>query len=280
MMRISTLVCVTSLLTVGCGAGFKTSQADLAMKSYDKAPDAPAVILERSGRVVLAYVSDMDDAGTFKAFGRISQGGSGNKVGAASSTPGTGDTNAPNQSMKRDTGDLLRSNRVGSYTLEVGVRIKLLSEAGLSRAAIDDVLPPGATLEDFAAATILPDGRQITIERSAIDTSSGRMRFSLPQAQVGAVLEYHYKFHCRDLSTLNGWTFQEELPVAKSVFRFKMLAGTNLPYRFVTTAEGQKTTPKEKKVLGMNREQWVDLTWRLDHLPAADAPRAAILFGE
>ena len=278
-MRISTLVCMTSLLTIGCGAGFKTSQADLAMKSYDKAPDAAAVILERSGRVVLAYETSVDDAGTFKAFGKISQGGSG-KAGGASPTPGTGDAGGATQTMKRDTGDLLRSNLVRSYTLEIDVRIKLLGEAGLAQAAIDDVLPPGATLEDFAAATILPDGRQIPIERSAIDTSSGRMRFSLPQAQVGAVLEYRYKFHCRDLSTLNGWTFQEELPVAKSVFRFKMLAGTNLPYRFVTTDAGQETAPKEKKVLGMNREQWVELNWQLDDLPAAEAPRAAILFGE
>ncbi len=271
----SAILLSTALLLSACGPSLTTTRAELDMTRYAPAPDAAAVVLERSGRVVLDYHMETDDAATFKAFGKIhSQGG-------LAAKPESGAAPGATNSMKRDTGQLLADHHVSSYTLEVRRRTKILTAAGLDAARVEEQLPPGANLESVTAATLLPDGRVLPLERAAIQTAGGAMRFTFPQAGAGAVLELHYKIHSRDLSGLQGWIFQGPLPVARSEFRIKMLAGTNLPYRFLRTGDDQAVEPKAQTALGMDRDQWMELTWTLEQLPAAapDAPRAAVEFG-
>ncbi len=280
MTRTMAMICAAGLLAVACAPSFKTTKAELDMKTYEAAPEAAAVMIERSGRVVLDYREDIDDGSTFKTAGKIRTSGGGGKSGAA--VPGMPSAPSPVNTMKRDTDELLRAHNVSSYTLQVNGRIKILTEAGLARAKIEDVFPKEADLESFTAATFLPDGRVIQVQQSQVRTGDGSIRFEMPQARVGAVVEYNYKYHSRDLSTLTGWTFQGDLPVALSAFRFKMLAGTSLPYRFIQTADDQSADPKEKKVLGMDRSEWMELSWELRDLPAAEGgrQRAGIVIGD
>jgi hypothetical protein len=283
MLRCVLMSLLAGSLACACAPAYQTTQAELAMTRYAPAPDASAVVLERSARVVLDYRSEADDAGTFKAFGKMgSSGAGGGKVGGSSEIPNSGQAPTPADSMKRRTADLLHTHNVASYTFDLTCRTKILDRAGLARAQVEDVFPVDASLESFAAATLLPDGRVIPVESVTVQTTGGAIRFDMPQAQPGAVIEYRYKYHSRNLASLAGWTFQSDLPVARSAYHLKMLAGTSLPYRFIKTADEQPTDPQENTVLGMDQSQWVELSWELTDLPASAAgqPRAAVLFGD
>ena len=203
------------------------------------------------------------------------------KTAGAVSTPGTADSQDPANSQKRDTQSDLAFRSVSSYTLEVEGRIKILNESGLERRKISEVMPAEASLEEFAAASFGQAGEVAQVDRKAVEVSDGSIRFEIPGAAIGSVLEYHYKFQCRDLSTFRGWTFQTDLPVQKSTFRIKMMQATSLPYRFVKTAENQVIDPSQENVLGIDRTPWVVLTWTQSDLLGVDhGPRAALLIGD
>lgn len=275
-MKAALSVLLLSSLVSACGPSFKTTKGDLAMKTYQKAPDAPAVVLERSGLAILDYSQELDDTTMFKAWGKPTGGG------GMAARPGTADGGSPVDSVKKDSADLIRNAGVSSYTLEVVNRVKIFDEAGLDAAKVEIDLPANAKVESLAAATFLPDGSKIELDTSKVDTSGGTISFEMPGAKVGAVLEYQYKYFSDNLGSLDGWTFQQDKPVANSVFKIKMRPGTSFPYRFVKTSDAQDPNPEEERVLGMDEKESVILKWDLKDLPPTPQGQnpAALLIGD
>jgi hypothetical protein len=264
-------------LAAGCGPTYKTTKADLDMKSYAKAPDASAVVLERTGLVILGYSEQVNDTTMFKGFGKPSGGG-----GAAGVRPGTADDpNNPADNVQ-DTRDMISGGGVSSYTAEVQQRLKIFNQEGLAAARVEEDFPAGVELESVAGTTFLPDGTKVELDTSSVKTEGGKLTFEMPGAKVGAVLEYSYKVFSKNLSTLEGWAFQGGRPTAISSFSIKMRPGTSFPYRFVKTADDQDSKPKEERVLGMDKKETIVLSWQLTDLPAVTGDRkpAALLIGD
>jgi hypothetical protein len=274
-MKVLIPILLAIALVSACGPSYRTTRADLDMTSYAKAPEAAAVVLERSGKAVLGYSQETNDSTMFKAFGKP-KGGSGTMGMSASAGP------TPSESQKKDSRDLIMESGVSSYTLEVVKRVKILTEEGLKHAQVSEIIPAGADLESLAGATFLPNGEKVELDASGVKPQNGTMSFQMPGAVVGAVIEYHYKFFSKDLSSFSGWTFQEHLPTVESSFSLKMKPGTSFPYQFIKTDEAQEANPQEEKALGMDQQENIILHWNLSDLAGIPEgqKRAALVIGD
>jgi hypothetical protein len=97
---------------------------------------------------------------------------------------------------------------------------------------------------DIKAASYHLDVASGQIARSELDPKSvykekfnsnrGRetelVKFSVPNLQVGSVIEYSYLFTSDFIGGLNAWDFQADIPVRKSEYQFKLETGLNYVY--------------------------------------------------
>ncbi|MBN3581433.1 DUF3857 domain-containing protein [Algoriphagus aestuarii] len=67
-----------------------------------------------------------------------------------------------------------------------------------------------------------------------VDLGDGirEMRITFPNVQVGSILEYTYKKADKNLTFLDGWTFQNPIPTLGSQYQIKM--NPNLDYKMIT----------------------------------------------
>jgi len=168
----------------------------------------------------------------------------------------------------------------------VYTRIKVLTEAG--RKYSDVELPynrRGFTIQQVSGRTVHADGSVVPFEGKPFDKvviKSHNLRiqvktFSLPDVQVGSILDYRYSLRYGDNSLRPPeWIIQSEIPEKKVVFKY-------IPFQFhgnsyVTkergrTANGVAWTPflpvghAPKLETGPGGNNWIDL--QMDNVPAA-----------
>lgn len=112
-------------------------------------------------------------------------------------------------------------------TVEVHSRLKVLKETGKSYGDVKIPHHPLAQLEVFDGQTVLPDGRVLPLPQSAVfrdklnkSGSVAVLRAALPAVEVGAILDFHYRFRADSYFFLEPWLFQSEIPALYSEAEF------------------------------------------------------------
>lgn len=110
-------------------------------------------------------------------------------------------------------------------------RIKILTEEGKKHANIELLYLKGdRKIQDIKARTIRPDGTILNFDGQIFEKTVVKARgfkfqaktFSIPDAQVGSIIEYRYdeRWSDRELNS-PAWFLQTDLPTRKAVFSFK-----------------------------------------------------------
>ncbi len=116
-------------------------------------------------------------------------------------------------------------NLLSNYT-----RIKILTEDGKKYANIEVVYVKGASrVTDIKARTIRPDGSILKFDGQVFDKVAIKARgvkvqtktFTLPDVQVGSIIEYRYHERWEFIPFMPNWDVQHELPTRKAKFWFK-----------------------------------------------------------
>lgn len=113
------------------------------------------------------------------------------------------------------------------------VRIKVLNEKGKSHADVELVVPPEGSISGLKARTIQPDGRITEFTGKPFQKTVIKARgvkvlakaFTMPEVNVGSIIEYKYKIEWPGILTDNYWTIQHELYTVKESFRMKPYSG-------------------------------------------------------
>jgi hypothetical protein len=113
------------------------------------------------------------------------------------------------------------------------VRIKVLNEKGKSHADVELIIPPEGSISSLKARTIQPDGRitEFTgkpFQKTVIKTRGVKVlakAFTMPEVDVGSIIEYRYKIDWPWIIPDNSWTIQHELYTVKESFRMKPYSG-------------------------------------------------------
>jgi hypothetical protein len=112
-------------------------------------------------------------------------------------------------------------------------RIKVLNEKGKSHADVELIVPPEGSISGLKARTIQPDGRitEFTgkpFQKTVIKTRGVKVlakAFTMPEVNVGSIIEYKYKIEWPWIIPDNSWTIQHELYTVKESFRMKPYSG-------------------------------------------------------
>ena len=113
------------------------------------------------------------------------------------------------------------------------VRIKVLNEKGKSHADVELVIPPEGSISGLKARTIQPDGR-ITdftgkpFQKTVIKAQGVKVlakAFTMPEVNVGSIIEYKYKIEWPWIIPDNSWTIQHALYTVKESFRMQPYSG-------------------------------------------------------
>jgi hypothetical protein len=143
------------------------------------------------------------------------------------------------------------------------IRIKILSEKGISRA---DIVIPYYTKNDFeniikiqaytynfneaGQQTSIPvDKKSIYTEKRSIYYSL--KKFAMPAVKVGSIIEYHYVSVMKHYGGLDEWLFQSDLPTVQSSFLLGIIPNAEFTYTIQkkpTLSIIQKPIPSEGKI--------------------------------
>jgi hypothetical protein len=112
-------------------------------------------------------------------------------------------------------------------------RIKVLNEKGKSHADVQVIVLPEESISGLKARTIQPDGRIVEFtgkpfEKTVIKTHGVKVlakAFTMPEVNVGSIIEYKYKTERSGIVTNPSWTIQHELYTVKESFRMKPYSG-------------------------------------------------------
>lgn len=113
------------------------------------------------------------------------------------------------------------------------IRIKVLNDKGKSHADVQLIVPPEGSLSNLKARTIQPDGKIVDFtgkpfEKTVIKTQGVKViakAFTMPEVNVGSIIEYKYKIDRSGIIIDNSWTIQHELYTVKESFRMKPYSG-------------------------------------------------------
>ena len=160
------------------------------------------------------------------------------------------------------------------------IRIKILSEKGISRA---DIVIPYYTKNDFeniikiqaytynfnetGQQTSMPvDKKSIYTEKRSIYYSL--KKFAMPAVKVGSIIEYHYVSIMKHYGGLDEWLFQSDLPTIQSSFLLEIVPKAEFTYTIQkkpTLSIIQKTMPSEGRayfemnnIPGLRMEPYMD----------------------
>ncbi|MDN5200407.1 DUF3857 and transglutaminase domain-containing protein [Fulvivirgaceae bacterium BMA10] len=147
-------------------------------------------------------------------------------------------------------------------------RIKILNETGMALANVTLPFYTKNNLEQITtvrAQTINVDEKGKVIKQALsaseiyeIDQSENwkEKRFTLPNIKIGSIIEYTYITLSKNITFLDGWVFQREIPTLHSEFRIVIPEG--LDYRILY--QGKKLTNKYGNEALNN--------WSLDNIPS------------
>lgn len=122
---------------------------------------------------------------------------------------------------------LVDDRQPGQRLESIHRRLKILTPAGLGWALVTTSLEdPRQRLTEVEGRTIRADGREVPLNPSAVSrTPAGGGRidvsFRLPEAEVGAILEYRYVIFGGDAPQVGGWVFQHEVPCRRSTLTWR-----------------------------------------------------------
>jgi hypothetical protein len=268
--RLYSIAAVSTLAS--CATPLTATPGELAMVSHPLAGDSGAVILERTGAVILDYseAPGVDNTGGGRATVKAIQTGGGSLGG------GQSDDASPH------VAELFARNGVGSYSLEVTQRCKILNENGMQCTRVAERLPSDSELGYVEGTTFLPDGTTVALDPSSVEMTEEGIRFELPGAAVGAICAFRYKIFTQELGLL-GWVFDGALPVAKAEYRVKLRRDTPVPFRFRPADETRTVTPKRRPVAGKQvggQTEWI--IWTVDALPPVEkgGDETVLVFGD
>lgn len=157
------------------------------------------------------------------------------------------------------------SRQEASSRLRVQVRVKILTDAGISRG---EVLIPHSRwvrLQNFQGRTTLPDGRVVPVPTDAQfvrKLSRRQKRFvtavAFPAVAAGAILDYEYELRFDSFFLLEPWFFSDEIPVLHSEILYHVPANLEVqgwnrdPFQVGVKSE------KAEDVRGVRLRLWAD----------------------
>lgn len=112
-------------------------------------------------------------------------------------------------------------------------RIKVLNDKGKSHADVQVIVLPGVSISGLKARTVQPDGRIVEFtgkpyEKTVVKTRGVTVlaeAFTMPEVNVGSIIEYKYKVEWPGIRVDNSWTIQHELYTVKERFRLQPHSG-------------------------------------------------------
>lgn len=124
-------------------------------------------------------------------------------------------------------------NDEGNTTEFIYHRIKVLNDKGKSHADVQVIVPPEGWFSGLKARTIQPDGKIVDFagkpfEKTVIKTQGVKVlakAFTMPEVNVGSIIEYKYKIDWSGIIIDNSWTIQHELYTVKESFRLQPHSG-------------------------------------------------------
>jgi len=145
------------------------------------------------------------------------------------------------------------------------VRIKILAEAGKQYADVRIRYYVGdrryEEISGLKAQTVNYENgvktEEIKVEKEgifdvAVDNGYQEMRISFPNVEVGSIIEYTYKKTDKNITFIDGWTFQQNIPTLFSKYQITMT-----PYlQYRTIGQGSNYVSKVEKTDSNGTYSW------------------------
>jgi len=131
-------------------------------------------------------------------------------------------------------------------------RIKILTEEGRKYADVEIRFFEGENIHSIKARTIRPDGSIVNFDGKAFDKTIVKAKglkylaktFTLPDVQVGSIVEYHYKYERYVYSSR--WILSEELFTKRGKFSLKPRPGFTLRWSWPVGLPEGTNPPKDE----------------------------------
>jgi|GEM_PF-1761963 hypothetical protein len=160
-----------------------------------------------------------------------------------------------------DFGDIKVTNRT-FYTRHI--RLKILKPDGLKYASVEIPYQTNNRHDDFiklkARTLVMEHGKIVTyqvassaIEDIKINDRWNKIKFTFPNVQPGAIIEYLYEVASLDFEKLDTWYFQHEIPVIWSEIRFEVPD----PYVYLVTYESNRALLPDEEMAFGRKLQWL-----------------------
>jgi hypothetical protein len=172
-------------------------------------------------------------------------------------------------------------------------RIKILKEDGKKYANVEIEVGPFSSLHDLKARTIRTDGSIVEFTGKPFDKVLFRGRnikvqaksFTLPEAEVGSIVECRYNLMTPWYLILDEWVLQHELYTVKESFSFRPYASgvgglyrQSGPIAWVTLRLRRSETPVRKGNLVQLDTQDVPAFKRESHMPPEENYKPLVRF--
>jgi hypothetical protein len=134
-------------------------------------------------------------------------------------------------------------------------RMKILKESGISRGDVtipfysgdnrtEEISSVKALITNFEGG----QAQTIKVEKDQIfevEVANGwkEVRITFPNVKVGSIIEYTYKKTDKNITMLDGWTFQNDIPTIMSTYSITMLP--QLEYKMIGQGEKYNTTSEK-----------------------------------
>lgn len=111
--------------------------------------------------------------------------------------------------------------------------IKILNEKGKKYADVEIDIPPDGSVSGLKARTIEPDGRIVEFSGKPFQKTIFKAKgikvlaktFTMPEVQVGSIIEYKYRIDWPYILIDSAWSIQHDLYTIKEDFRMKPFSG-------------------------------------------------------
>jgi hypothetical protein len=166
-------------------------------------------------------------------------------------------------------------------------RIKILTDKGKERADVEIPAGTGISVKDLKARTIRPDGSIVDFTGKPFDKTLVKAHgfkvlmktFTLPEVEVGSIIEYKYRLQFEETLTSDDWILQHDLFTVKESFSFKPYAMTGRRIAWVDLHVTQEQKPHETKSGGVELElQNVKAFESEDYMPPEDNYKPSVHF--
>ncbi|MCP4655839.1 MAG: DUF3857 domain-containing protein [bacterium] len=171
--------------------------------------------------------------------------------------------------------------REGSSTLDVTVRIKILTADGRRWGEVVVAHSASLRLQGLEGRTVLPDGRAVALLDDAVfveQRSRVRQRFvtkaAFPALTPGAIIDYRFTLRWDSLYFLEPWLFHHPIPTRLAEITYWEPVGMRVEHRGREPADQRFRTIRENTVIGRR------VRLRLEDLPAVAEEPFSVPFAD